>query len=80
MDLLKLPIERAEPSPIINPREIFNSLALRRSIQNIWEPRAEALNERLTVVNLIVYRRRGAPWNIYSGQCSVGVSQSLLVG
>ena len=45
MDLSKLPIEPAKRNLVTNPREIFKSLTLRGSIQNIWEPQAEALAE-----------------------------------
>lgn len=44
MDLSKLPIKPAKRNPVTDPREIFKSLTLRGSIQNIWEPQAEALN------------------------------------
>lgn len=43
MDLSKLPIKPAKRNPVTNPRDIFKSLTLRGSIQNIWEPQAEAL-------------------------------------
>jgi hypothetical protein len=45
MDLSKLPIRHTKPSLATNPKEIFKSLTLRGSIQNIWEPQAEALAE-----------------------------------
>lgn len=44
MDLSKLPIKPAQQNRATNPRDIFKSLTLRGSIQNIWEPQAEALN------------------------------------
>ena len=43
MDLSKLPIKPTKQSLAASPREIFKSLTLRGSIQNIWEPQAEAL-------------------------------------
>jgi len=43
MDLSKLPIKPTKRSLATSPREIFKSLTLRGSIQNIWEPQAEAL-------------------------------------
>ena len=45
MDLSKLPIKPAKRSLATSPKEIFKSLTLRGSIQNIWEPQAEALAE-----------------------------------
>src|ERR1700719_4765145 len=42
-DLSKLPIKPAKRNLATSPREIFKSLTLRGSIQNIWEPQAEAL-------------------------------------
>lgn len=44
MDLSKLPIKPVKRSPATNFRDIFKSLTLRGSIQNIWEPQAEALS------------------------------------
>src|SRR5690349_1333342 len=43
MDLSKLPIKPGKRSLATHPREIFKSLTLRGSVQNIWEPQAEAL-------------------------------------
>jgi Type III restriction enzyme, res subunit/Helicase C-terminal domain len=43
MDLSKLQIKPAKRSRATSPKEIFKSLTLRGSIQNIWEPQAEAL-------------------------------------
>jgi len=43
MDLSKLPIKPTKRSLATSPKEIFKSLTLRGSIQNIWEPQAEAL-------------------------------------
>lgn len=45
MDLSKLQIKPAKRNRATNPREVFKSLTLRGSIQNIWEPQAEALAE-----------------------------------
>jgi hypothetical protein len=45
MDLSKLPIKPTKRSLATSPKEIFKSLTLRGSIQNIWEPQAEALAE-----------------------------------
>lgn len=45
MSLSKLPIKTTKRSTATRPSEIFRSLTLRGSIQNIWEPQAEALNE-----------------------------------
>ena len=44
MDLSKLPIKPTKRSLATSPRDIFKSLTLRGSIQNIWEPQAEALS------------------------------------
>src|ERR1700676_5437813 len=44
MDLSKLPIKPVKRSPATNFRDIFKSLTLRGSVQNIWEPQAEALS------------------------------------
>src|SRR6266702_4805697 len=43
MDLSKLPIKTKPRSEAVNPKEIFKSLTLRGTVQNIWEPQAEAL-------------------------------------
>jgi len=45
MDLSKLSIKPTKHSVATSPKEIFRSLTLRGSIQNIWEPQAEALAE-----------------------------------
>ena len=45
MDLSKLPIKTTKQNLATSPREIFKTLTLRGSIQNIWEPQAEALSE-----------------------------------
>lgn len=45
MDLSKLSIKPQKRSAATSPRDIFKSLTLRGSIQNIWEPQAEALAE-----------------------------------
>src|SRR5690348_9582294 len=42
-DLSKLPIKTKQRSGVTNPKDIFKSLTLRGTVQNIWEPQAEAL-------------------------------------
>jgi hypothetical protein len=42
-DLSKLPIKPKQRSEVANPKDIFKSLTLRGTVQNIWEPQAEAL-------------------------------------
>jgi len=44
-DLSKLPIRAKTRSGAVNPKEIFKSLTLRGTVQNIWEPQAEALSD-----------------------------------
>lgn len=42
-DLSTLAIKTKSRIATVNPKEIFKSLTLRGTIQNIWEPQAEAL-------------------------------------
>jgi hypothetical protein len=44
MDLSKLPIKPSKRNLATSPRDIFKSLTLRGSVQNIWEPQADALS------------------------------------
>lgn len=44
MDLSKLPIKPIKRSRTTDPKDIFKSLTLRGSVQNVWGPQAEALN------------------------------------
>jgi hypothetical protein len=43
MDLTKLPIKTTQRSATINPMDIFKSLTLRGTVQNVWGPQAEGL-------------------------------------
>lgn len=43
MPLSKLPIKATKRSRATDPKEIFKSLTLRGTVQNIWEPQAQAL-------------------------------------
>jgi len=77
MDLSKLPIKPAKRNPVTNPREIFKSLTLRGSIQNIWEPQAEALNgwdQKRSASDVVIQMNTGG------GKTLVGllIAQSLV--
>ena len=43
MDISKLPIKPTKRTRTTDPKDIFKSLTLRGSVQNIWGPQAEAL-------------------------------------
>ena len=45
MELSKLPIKAAKRSRVIDPQEIFKGLTLRGTVENLWEPQAEALRD-----------------------------------
>ncbi len=45
MDLSKLQIKPTKRSRAIDPQEIFKSLTLRGTVENLWGPQAEALKE-----------------------------------
>src|SRR5437667_12166710 len=77
MDLSKLPIKPIKRSAVTNPREIFRSLTLRGTIQNIWEPQAEALavwDKNRTASDTVIQMNTGG------GKTLVGllVAQSLV--
>lgn len=77
MDLSKLPIKPTKRNVATSPRDIFKSLTLRGSIQNIWEPQAEALTEwekNRTAPDVIVQMNTGG------GKTLVGllIAQSLV--
>lgn len=44
-DLSKLAVKTKSRNAAVNPKDIFKSLTLRGTVQNIWEPQAEALGE-----------------------------------
>src|SRR5689334_15815587 len=43
-DLSKLAVKPQSRNAPVNPKDIFKSLTLRGTVQNIWEPQAEALS------------------------------------
>jgi hypothetical protein len=45
MDLSQLPIKASKRVRTTDPQEIFNSLTLRGSVENLWQPQAEALKD-----------------------------------
>src|SRR5271156_704084 len=45
MDLSKLPIKASKRVRTTDPQEIFNSLTLRGSVENLWQPQGEALKD-----------------------------------
>jgi len=45
MDLSKLPIKATKRVRTTDPQEIFNSLTLRGTVENLWQPQGEALKD-----------------------------------
>src|SRR5690242_11113011 len=77
MALRKLNLSVPATRKAVDPLEIFNKLTLRGSIENIWEPQAEALREwskARTASDVVVQMNTGG------GKTLVGmmIAQSLL--